>query len=397
MLTRLLRKTSHRFVQVFKSCLAGGEASFLLLLSQTLFAACTTERFASSGQPIEMKYASLLKMEEADSFTVVTVRNAWNPETDLATYVLVPSAQVLPQQLPEGTLVRTPLTRAVATTSVHASLLLDLQAEGMLVGLTDTAYVVSPTLKHFLRTQPGLYDMGTSLRPDVEKLRAAHADAVLVSPFENAGHGVLDRLGIPLIECADYMETSPLGRAEWMRFFGRLFGCAERADSLFMKVDKSYNALCNLVKADSSAAPTVFCDLRTGSTWYQPGGASTMGRFIADAGGKYLWDDRKESGSLTLDLESVFAKARTADVWLVKYGQTAPLTYAQMQTDCPQYASFEAWKRHHVWACNTLRSPFYEEVPFHPDRLLSNLIRILRPRVTLKATTDYYQPLEAAD
>lgn len=369
----------------------------LLLLLPALLAGCAAERAVSSGQPVEMRHATLLRMEEADSFTLVTVRDAWHPEADLATYVLVPSAQALPQHLPQGTLVRTPLRRAVATTSVHAALLLDLRAEEALVGLTDTAYVVSRKLKRFIRAQPGLYDMGTSLRPDVEKLRAARADGVLVSPFENAGHGVLDRLGIPLIECADYMETSPLGRAEWTRFFGRLFGCAERADSLFAEVEERYRALCRKVEADTSASPTVFCDLRTGSTWYQPGGASTMGRFIADAGGRFLWADRKESGSLPLDLESVFAKAQTADVWLVKYGQTAPLTYAQMEADCPLYASFGAWRRRSVWACNTLLSPFYEEVPFHPERLLANLIRILRPHVALEWGEDYYVPLEAAE
>lgn len=90
------------------------------------------------------------------------------------------------------------------------------------------------------------------------------------------------------------METSPLARAEWMRFYGRLFGVAQRSDSLFADVEKQYNDLKQKVAKHSGIHPTVFCDLKLGNAWYQPGGSSTMGQLITDAGGHYLWDDRKK-------------------------------------------------------------------------------------------------------
>lgn len=363
----------------------------LLPLLLLIITACTPERKGYEGDALTLKYASLLTMQQTDSFTLAVVTDAWHPSRKLATYVLVPANRPLPHALPAGTLIRTPLKRAVITSSVHAALITELGAGQNVAGLTDTAYIVSPEVKALL--SHGARSMGSAMQPDVELLRAANTDAVFVSPFENAGHGVLDRLGVPLIECADYMETSPLARAEWVKLYGRLFGMAERADSLFASVEESYLHLKEKAATSAETAPTVMCDLLTGGTWYQPGGQSTMGQLITDAGGKYLWADRKEAGSIALNMESVYAKARNADVWLVKYGQKALLSYSQMATDCPQYRNFAPWRARRIYACNTLLTPFYEEVPFHPDLLLRDLISIFHPSIVSPRTATYYAPL----
>lgn len=359
------------------------------VLTAALLTACGQYAATDEGQPLPLKHATLLSISEADSFTCVTVSDAWHPEARLATYILVPQGSIVPTNRPQGTLVRTPLQHIAVTSSVHAALLADLHAEYAIAGLTDTAYIVSPRLKALARR---VKDLGSSIQPDIEMIHAVRADAVWVSPFENAGHGALDRLGVPLIECADYMESSPLARAEWMRFYGRLVGRAAQADSLFSEVENAYTALQRKVEK-ATLRPTVFCDLRTAGVWYQPGGASTMGRFIHDAGASYLWADRPESGSLSLTLESVFSRAHDADFWLVKYGQPQNLTYAQMAADCPQYREFHAWQQRHVLACNTLFTPFYEEIPFRPHLLLHNLINVFHPQALSPAPTPYYRPL----
>ena len=365
----------------------------ILVLLLLLLTACTHTPSPGGPASAVVQYASLLEMEETDSCCVVKVKDAWHPDRLLATYVLVPAAQPLPHQLPPGTVVRTPLRRVVLLSAVHASLLADLQAESHIAGMADTAYVVGNRLRQLLAQD--VRSVGNSLRPDAETIRSLCADAVFVSPFENAGHGHLEQLGIPLIECADYMETSPLGRAEWMRFYGRLVGRAEQADSLFHAVAAHYLELRDKAAQARTARPTVFCDLRTGSTWYQPGGNSTMGRFLTDAGARYLWAGRSESGSLPLDMEAVFSRAHDADLWLVKYGAATPLTYAGMAKDCPAYTRFAAWKQRHIWACNTLQVAFYEEVPFHPDLLLQSLIGLFHPELADSAAKPFYTPLPA--
>lgn len=363
----------------------------LILCLGLLQAACTPTATEHQGQTINLRHASLLQMEEADSFTLVRIADAWHPGQTLATYLLVPREQALPANLPAGTVVRTPIQRAALTGSVHAALLIDLHADHCIAAMADTAYVVSPRIRQLVSEK--VQNIGSSLQPDLELLQAARPDALFVSPFENAGHGSLERLNIPLIECADYMETSPLGRAEWMRFYGRLVGQEARADSLFEQVERAYLDVQRQMAKVKTPRPTVMCDLRTGATWYQPGGASTMGRFITDAGGQYLWADRNESGSLPLDLESVYARAAQADIWLVKYGQARSISYRQMAADCAQYQHFKPWKTKHIWACNTFKTPFYEEVPFHPERLLIELAAIFHPNDLQVEHCHYYHPL----
>lgn len=363
----------------------------LLSLSIVLLLASCATQVDHSDTPL--RYATLLTMQEEDSFTVAKVTSPWHKEQTLASYILVSDSLPLPHSLPQGTVVRTPLKRTIVTSSVHAALLLDLQAANRMTGITDVDYIVSPTLKSYLQQHPEVRNLGSGMTPDVERFKALQTDGIMVSPFENDENGSLRSMGFTLIACADYMEASPLARAEWMRFYGRLFGVGQQADSLFTTVETRYNELKQKVATQATARPTVFCDLKMGNTWYQPGGASTMGQFITDAGGQYLWADRKESGSLPLDLESVYARAHNADVWLIKYGQAYDMTYLQMQQDCAQYAQFKAWQRHKVLGCNTFKIPFFEEVPFHPDLLLQNLIQLFGTAKVSPTTRSYYSPL----
>lgn len=366
-----------------------------ILITALLLAACSVPATHSGeGQPVSLSHATLLGMAEADSFVVATVKNPWDTTRTLATYVMVPDSLPMPSHLPQGTVVRTPLRRAVVTSAVHLALLADLDALGGVGGVTDAGYIVSQRIRDYLQRHPNVADMGQSMQPNVERMRMNKVDAVLVSPFENAGHGALDNAGIPLIECADYMETSPLARAEWMRFYGRLFGLGQRADSLFAVVEQAYLACKKRVaRRGSGPRPTVMSDLMQRGTWYQPSGRSTMGQFIADAGGRNLWADRTENGSVSLSFESVFQRAAKADVWLVKYGQQTDLSYAQMLRDMPQAAQFVPWQKHRVYACNTFSVPFYEEVPFHPERLLQNLADIFGGR-TPQGSDVYYTPVK---
>lgn len=366
-----------------------------ILITALLLAACSAPATHSGeGQPVSLSHATLLGMAEADSFVVATVKNPWDTTRTLATYVMVPDSLPMPSHLPQGTVVRTPLRRAVVTSAVHLALLADLDALGGVGGVTDAGYIVSQRIRDYLQRHPSVADMGQSMQPNVERMRMNKVDAVLVSPFENAGHGALDNAGIPLIECADYMETSPLARAEWMRFYGRLFGVGQRADSLFAAVEQAYLACKKRVaQGNGGPRPTVMSDLMQRGTWYQPSGRSTMGQFIADAGGRNLWADRTENGSVSLSFESVFQRAAKADVWLVKYGQQTNLSYAQMQRDMPQAAQFAPWQEHRVYACNTFSVPFYEEVPFHPERLLQNLADIFGGR-TPQGSDVYYTPVK---
>lgn len=334
----------------------------------------------TTGDTIPLRYAENLIIVTYPGYTLATLRNPWDTLRTLHNYILVPAAEPLPAHLPQGTLVRTPLSKAVIYSSVHCGLVNNLGAFSSIGGICDLKYIKLPAVQESV-ARGEIADCGDGMNPDMEKIIDLHPDAILLSPFENSGgYGRVEKLDIPIIECADYMETSALGRAEWMRFYGLLFGVAPQADSLFAEVDSSYQYLKQRA-ALSSVSLSILSELKSGSAWYVPGGRSTMGRLYSDACGRYVFADDKHSGSVPLAFETVFDKAVDADVWTIKYNRNRELTYADLKADYIGYTGFKAFKTRNIYGCNTAEVPFYEETPFRPDYLLSDLIQILHPEI----------------
>ncbi|MDR0988150.1 MAG: ABC transporter substrate-binding protein [Prevotellaceae bacterium] len=365
-----------------------------LLLFLWLLTACGTGTNRQSGHTaadtLVLHYAHYLQLTDCAGYTVAQVRNPWDSTQVLHTYILVAAGDtILPSSLPEGTVVRTPLTRSLVYSSVHLSLLKELNALPAVGGVCDLKYVRMSEIHEACRSG-AIADCGDALNPDIERIIALNPDAVLLSPFENSGgYGRVQKLGIPLIECADYMESTPLGRAEWMRFYGRLYGRALEADSLFAGVERSYLA----VKAEAARyvhRPTVLCDLITGSTWYTPGGHSYMARLLADAGARYIFADDTHTGSLPYSFERIYERGREADFWLIRYNQPQRKTYGQLESEFAGYKGFRAFAEHRIYGCNTGVMPFYEEVPFHPERLLRDFLQIFHGVGELR----YYEALK---
>ena len=370
-----------------------GNVLFLLLL--LLCVGCKTKdrpQSDKSGATVAMRYAEQIQIDSCDGYWSVRVRNPWDTAKILHTYILVEQGRELPDNLPAGTLVRTPLRKSLIYSSVHCSLLVELDALDCIGGVCDLQYIYHPAVRTRC-ADGGIVDAGNAMSPDLEKVIDLHPDAVLLSPFENSGgYGRIEKLGIPIIECADYMETSPLGRAEWMRFFGLLFGRKQQADSLFAEVEKRYASLKALVDT-VSVRPTVLSELRNGSAWYTPGGHSTIGRLYADAGAAYVWADDTRSGSVPLSFETVFDRGRNADFWLFKYNETVDKTLSSLRAEYAPYAGFRAFQTGRVFACNTGKVPFYEETPFRPDWLLKDLILVFHPECLPGETARYFKQL----
>lgn len=363
---------------------------FFLLPILLCLGGCRTDSATGGG----MRYATLIEREDGVGYTLFSVKDPWNEGKNLARYVLVPRNESLPSDLPEGIVLRIPIERAVVTSSVHAALWDELCGGRGIAGVTDAEYIISRKVKQMI-TQRHISSLGSSMQPDIERIRLLNPDAIWLSPFQNAGNAGWEKAKAPIVWCADYMETSPLGRAEWMRFYGMLVGEQEKADSLFGAVEAEYNHIKNSVnRSNRSKRPSVVCDLLTGAVWYQPGGGSTMGRMIEDAGGAYLWADRKESGSLTLGLESVLARGAKADIWLMKYAAAKPMTYERLADENKAYTHLKPWKERNIYGCNTLEKPFYEEEPFHPERLLGDFKKIFDGEAQDKGGKMYfYTPL----
>ena len=367
---------------------------FGLFILLTLFS-CNghMSRLLGDCDSIPFKYATLPSIVEYDDYTVVNIENPWKDGKALHTYVLVPRDAELPVHLPKGTVLRTPLEHAVVFTTVHSSLLMNLDCKDRIAGVADLKYIKIPWIQEQVAAGK-IVDCGDGMSPVIEKIIDLHPDAILLSPFENSGgYGKLEDIDIPLVECAEYMEVSPLARAEWMRLYGLLFGCREKADSLFEVVDKSYNALKQKTH-QKGPGRSVLVDKQVGSVWYVPGGRSTIGQMIKDAGGQYPWADDEHSGSLSLPFETVLENASDTGVWMFRYDNDEPITLEQLLAEKEGYGMFGAFRTGEVYGCNTRTSLFYEETPFRPDWLLQDFIHMLHPEIQGLEPLRYYQKVD---
>lgn len=378
----------------------------ILMISSLGLLSCqggkTAAGMEEGGDTLQMKYAQLLTIVSHDegSYTEVKVHNPWKEGTELHRYILVPKgkegdatmAKLAGQAHGEGkaaaTLgvktdtVRTPLTSNLVFTAPHCQLLTELGCQNAITGVCDKDYINIPDIKSRAQADAKvahpIMDCGSSMQPDIERIIALHPEALLISPFENSGgYGKLDKLRIPIIETADYMETSPLGRAEWIKLYGLLLG-SSKADSLFSAIEKEYLQL----KAEAAKLPlglSILTERKTGNVWYVPGGKSTMGILLRDAHAKYIFADDQHSGSLSMSPEQIIAKGNQIDVWAFKYFGGNALTKNDLLAEYQGYQALKAFQSGNIYETDTSCEPYFELTSFHPEILLREFIILSHP------------------
>lgn len=369
--------------------------SYILILSViVLLSSCGghESRQQEDGDTLALRYSSLLTIVEHDGYTVADISNPWKPGKLLHRYYLVPRNDSQTSNFQDGTVIEVPIQRAAVFTTVHCALLTELGLGSHIVGVADAKYIKVPYIQQQIAAGR-IVDCGNGLNPVVEKIMDVKPEVIMLSPFENSGgYGKTEDIGIPLIECAEYMEASPLARAEWMRFYGLLFGESEKADKLFHEVDSSYTALKRQAQK-AGEGRSVILDKITGSVWYMPGGRSTIGQMLQDAGARYPWASDEQSGSLSLPFETVLERGGESDVWMLRYSSNHDLTFDELLSEYHGYSQLKAFRNHEVYGCNVELSQFYEDTPFHPDRLLCDFLQILHPDIIGLPSLRYFLPL----
>ena len=398
---------------------------YILLCGATvalLMAACqggkTAAADADAGDTLEMKYAKLLTIvkhgdgeETSDAaegidyqYAEALVANPWKAGMMLHRYILIPKGEegdktvaMLAKRRSTGArcttdTVRTPVERSAVFIAPHCQLMYELGCQQAIRGVCDLDYINIPDVKKRAAlsgntsAQNPILNCGSSMAPDIERIIALKPEAILLSPFENSGgYGKLDKLHIPIIEAADYMESSPLGRAEWMKFYGMLFGneegksngisgsCEPKADSLFAKIEKEYLSL-KAQAAGYTKGLSILTERKTGNVWYVPGGQSTIGILLKDANARYIFEDDEHSGSLAMSPEQILAKGKQVDVWAFKYFGGAPLSQAQLLQEYDGYKALAAFNRGNIYQVDTSTVPYFELTSFHPELLLREFI-----------------------
>lgn len=340
-----------------------------IILACMFLASCTDGRTgeALEGDTLSLRHARYVCAVRQGDIVSIDIRNPWDTSATL-----------------RSIRVKVPVERAAVYTATHAALLAELGQAHRIGGMFDTQYLKHPQLKRAI-AEGRIRDLGTSNAVNIEQVMDLQPDLLMPSPYESqGGYGRLEQMGIPIMECADYMEVSPLARAEWIRVYGILFGVEQRADSLFKEIEQRYNKLKTLAST-CKERPRLLTERPLSGTWHVPNGESTSGILYRDAGADYLFADIPGSGASAMSIEIVLDRAMHADLWLIKSFGT--LTKEQIIDDTPACKHIPA----RLLVCNTEEVPFFEETPFHPEYLLANLISVLHPELEVETRHEYFK------
>ena len=364
-----------------------------LLLASALLPSCRqhTDALEGSFAADTVRFADNLRIEYFDQYTAVSIRDPWDTLRLRQRYLLVDRDMPLPADLPEGTLVRVPVERAAVYTSVHAAMAEKLGAAERVCGVCEPQYITSPGILKLI-DEGRIADLGLSTAPDIEKIIDLDVDVIIASPFENSSYGAAEKLMVPIVEAADYMESHPLGRTEWILFYGLLFGKRAEADSILNITVDRYMELKALA-ADATERPTVLLERRYGSSWAVPPAGSYIGQVHRDAGADYVFADITGTRSIPLSFETVYDKACDADIWMYKYNAPGLGSYKGLEEEYAPYCNFRAFKEKRTYGCNTAETTYYDDITLHPDWLLEDLISIYHPELLPDHENRYYFPL----
>lgn len=343
-----------------------------------------------------IEYANGLEIHNYDGFTVMKITKPWPDATKTYTYICAKSNENLPDSLYKYTFIQIPVSNLVATSTTHIPSLVALNETDKLIGFPHLEYISSEIVrksidlghvKELSDNESLNFEKTIDLQPQVIIGLSMDSETSKFNQFEKAG--------IPVIYNADWVETSPLGKAEWIKFFGVLFNKQEQATGYFNNIVKEYEDAKKQVERQQSK-PTVLSGSVFQDVWYMPQGGSWMAQFINDAGGNYLWSDTQGTGSLSLSFETVFEKAMDADFWI---GPGEFNSFDQMLAANKHYGQFKAFQQKQVYSYSMKKGAtggliFYEEASNRPDLVLKDLISIFHPNALPDYQPTFIEPLK---
>lgn len=328
-----------------------------------------------------LKYAVGFSVEQIESSKLVTVKYPYQGATQGYQYLLVPKGEAIPVHNANVQVIQTPIEKVVCTSTTHVPMLDYLGETNSLIGFPTTDYISSAEMRR--RIEAGeMTDLGIDKGMNLEVLYALHPDLVIgYTMSRDLGQlKKIQELGIPVVINAEYLEKHPLGRAEWIKFVALFYNKEKAADSIFNLIEREYLTTQMLVQ-DEVNQPKVLSGIVYGDTWFMPGGQNYAAKLFRDAGLKYLWDDTESNGYLELSFESVYAKAKEADLWIGvgSFGSLNELKAAESR-----YALFKPFQRQQIFTYDARKgakggSEFLELGYLRPDLILKDLVKIGHP------------------
>ncbi|HLZ17528.1 MAG TPA: ABC transporter substrate-binding protein [Cyclobacteriaceae bacterium] len=371
----------------------------LVVVTGWVLAGCSTKKIPREdrGDSLHIKYAKGFTIQElSEGSKLVEVNYPYQGAKSGYKYLLVQKGVPVPAHSQDVTVIPIPIGSIVCTSTTHVPLLDYLNETDKLVGFPTPDYISSEKMRK--RIDDGkVKDLDVDKKINVEELYLLKP-ALVMGYTMTSDLGPLKKvkeLGIPVVINAEYLERHPLGRAEWIKFMALFFNKKREADSVFDVIEKEYLATQELAMK-TSLRPTVLSGVVYGDAWFMPGGKNYAATLLHDAGCNYLWNDTESNGFLEISFESVFAKAKEADLWI---GVGSFKSLSELESAEKRYALFRPFKEKAIYTYNTQvgakgGSEFLELGYLRPDLILKDLVKIAHPELLPQYETYFYSKLE---
>ncbi len=383
----------------------------LLFLTTATFESCQSDRSEQKkevsesrgknyyAEKVEIKHAKGFTITYFDHYKIVNIISPFEKSADTLKYLLLERGTPRPQGFADAQTIEIPLRYLAVTSSMHVGLLEFLGSTDILTGLSGMQYVFSPEVRKMIAAGK-VTEIGREQGLNEEKLVTMHPGLIMAtgSPGAKMDHyATLKQAGIPVVINSEWVETTPLGRAEWVKLMAALLNKEKLVNAKFSALENEYQRLA-LLTEKSKNKPSIISGLNTKDAWFLPNGDSYMAQFFRDAGGNYHWNSTKTTGSLPLNFETVYPVALTADVWL-NVGFNSKDTRADILAQDVRYGDFQSYKSGKMYSYNNRvneqgSNDFFESGTVNPHIVLSDLIKILHPELLPAHQLVYYKQLK---
>ncbi|OJJ18921.1 hypothetical protein BKI52_24720 [marine bacterium AO1-C] len=345
---------------------------------------------------VKVKYARNFQVEYHGNYKVVKLLKPFEDADDGMQYALVQRGTPAPKGFKESEIIEIPIRKIITLSHTHVAFIQQLGQINSVQGVSVPQYLTNATLidKH---KKKQLVVAGSGMELNTETILAAQPDMVMASGMASNSYKKYQTLisaGVPLIINSEWLERTPLGRAEWLKFVALFYNLEKEANATFNKIETAYQKLVSLT-AKVTKKPKVVVGLPFKGTWYMPRGGSFVGQYLKDAGADYYWKNEQGVGSMPLDFEAVYGKALKADFWMVN---SSVKTLQGIKDRDTRFGDFEAFKTQKVYNNNKKTTSqgvniFFNNSVVHPDWVLADMVKILHPDLLPEHELVYYQKL----
>ncbi len=399
-----INKILQESLQLLQNPLMYFKKIFLFFVSIIMLSGCknnssNNQNGTFKGDIISLKYAHGFSIIDMGTYKILEIKNPWPKSAKTFRYAVIPQGTISTININKtefDAVLPIPIKKIVVTSTTHIPATELLGTEETLIGFPGLNYISSEKTRQ--RIDNGFVrNLGNNESINTEVLLELNPDVVIGFGIDgnNKAFETIKKSNIPVIYNGDWVESSPLAKAEWIKFFGLLYNKEKKADSIFNTIEKNYLDAKQLA-SNVQNRPTILSGAMHNDIWYLPNGNSTEAQLLKDANTNYLWKDSKGTGSLSLNFETVFAKAKDADIWL------NPSNYVSLDAlkkNNSHNTMFKAFQTKNIYSfTNTTGKTgsvlYYELGMTRPDIVLKDLIKICHPELLENYQPYFFKKLE---